>query len=183
MYASLGTLQSGKQRIFRCFAEACRHFDVQLVILSYGGGLTDDEARSLPGSPLIAAYVPQMELLERASLTLTHAGLNTVLDSLACGVPLVAVPITYEQPAIASRIRWAGVGASVHFNRISAERIRQALGNVLGNEAFRINARRIQSSILAAGGARRAADIIEQVAVSGKPVVRVSNQRDSHRLP
>ncbi|MDQ6708215.1 MAG: glycosyl transferase family 1 [Acidobacteriota bacterium] len=171
VYASLGTLQSGKERIFRCFAEACRNFDVQLVILSYGSAL-----RGMPGSPLIADYVPQIELLQRASLTLTHAGLNTVLDSLSWGVPLVAVPITYEQPAIASRIRWAGVGASVPPKRITAERIRLAIANVLGDKTFRINAGRIQSSILAAGGARRAADIIEQVALSGKPAIQITSQ-------
>ncbi len=170
VYASLGTLQSGKEKIFRCFAEACSHFDVQLVV-SHAGGLSPEAAQSLPGSPLTVSYTPQMELLQRASLTLTHAGLNTVLDSLSCGVPLIAVPIAYEQPAIASRIRWTGAGASLPFNGITAERIRLAMGNVLGNETFRTNARRIQNSILAAGGVRRAADIIEQVAVSAKPVL------------
>jgi len=46
------------------------------------------------GSPLVVEYAPQLELLAKARLTITHAGLNTVLDSLSNGVPLVAIPIT-----------------------------------------------------------------------------------------
>ena len=84
---------------------------MQLVI-SHGGGLTEAQASSLPGSPLAVRYAPQEELLARAQLTLTHAGLNTVLDSLTHGVPMVAVPITYEQPAIARRVEWHGCGES-----------------------------------------------------------------------
>ena len=64
----------------------------------------------LPGDPLVVSYAPQIDLLARAALTITHAGLNTVLDSMANGVPVVAVPITYEQPAIARRVEWAGAG-------------------------------------------------------------------------
>jgi len=52
-----------------------------------------EAVQRLPGSPLVV-YAPQLELLAKARLTITHAGLNTVLDSLSNGVPLVAIPIT-----------------------------------------------------------------------------------------
>ncbi|HET9370993.1 MAG TPA: glycosyltransferase, partial [Vicinamibacterales bacterium] len=103
VFASLGTLQNSRAAVFRRFCDACRPLKAQVVV-SHGGGLTEAEAASLPGDPLVVPYAPQTALLERASLTLTHAGLNTVLDSLAAGVPVVAVPITYEQPAIARRL-------------------------------------------------------------------------------
>src|SRR5688500_9524326 len=77
VYASLGTLQNSREAVFRCFAEACRALNVQLV-MSHGGGLTDAQASNLPGSPLVVSYAPQEELLKRAHLTVTHAGLNTV---------------------------------------------------------------------------------------------------------
>ena len=160
IYASLGTLQNGKERVFRCFAEACQGLDVQLVI-THGGGLDEAAVASLPGKPLVVSYAPQLDVLARASLTLTHAGLNTVLDSLSCGVPLVAVPITYEQPAIATRIRWTGVGQVVPFAKLNVQRLREAVRNVLGDHSFGIEAQKVADSIRRAGGARRAADIIE----------------------
>jgi UDP:flavonoid glycosyltransferase YjiC (YdhE family) len=36
------------------------------------------------------------KLLKRAALCITHAGLNTTLESLAHGVPMVAIPIAYD---------------------------------------------------------------------------------------
>ena len=98
---------NSRESMFRCFAEACDGLDVQLVI-SHGGGLTAAQASALPGDPLVVRYAPQEQLLARASLTITHAGLNTVLDSLGRGVPLVAIPLTYEQPAIAGGLEGGG---------------------------------------------------------------------------
>jgi zeaxanthin glucosyltransferase len=161
VYASLGTLQNSREPLFRCFAEACRGLDVQLV-LSHGGGLTGPQAAALPGNPLVVSYAPQEEVLARAQLTLTHAGLNTVLDSLSHGVPLVTLPITYEQPAIAQRVRWAGVGRTVS-TRSSASRLTTAIKHVLVEPAFHRSADRMRQATLSSGGVQHAADVIERV--------------------
>ena len=161
VYASLGTLQNSREPLFRTFAEACRGLDVQLVI-SHGGGLTASEAANLPGNPLVVSYAPQVDLLARATLTITHAGLNTVLDSMANGVPVVAVPITYEQPAIARRVEWVGAGETIAFNRLTPERLRQATRAVLEMPRYRAAAHRLADSIKSAGGTARAADIVEK---------------------
>jgi MGT family glycosyltransferase len=161
VYASLGTLQNGKERVFRAFAEACEGLPVQLV-MTHGGGLDERAAASFPGSPLVVGYAPQLDILKRASLTLTHAGLNTMLDSLSCGVPLVAVPITYEQPAIARRMDWCGVGKTIRFRSLSTAAVRRAIEEVLATPSYRENALRLRQSIAAAGGVTRAADIVER---------------------
>jgi zeaxanthin glucosyltransferase len=161
-YASLGTLQNSREPLFRTFAEACRGLDVQLVI-SHGGGLTPDEAAGLPGDPLVVSYAPQVDLLARAALTITHAGLNTVLDSMANGVPVVAVPITYEQPAIARRVEWAGAGRTIALNRLSPDRLREAARAVLQQAKYRAAAQKLAESTRLAGGTQRAADIVEEV--------------------
>jgi MGT family glycosyltransferase len=162
VYASLGTLQNSREPLFRTFAEACRGLDVQLVI-SHGGGLTPDEAKALPGDPLVVSYAPQVDLLARAALTITHAGLNTVLDSMANGVPVVAVPITYEQPAIARRVEWAGAGRVIALNRLTPDGLRAAAKAVLQEPGYRAAATRLAEATRMAGGTRRAANIIEEV--------------------
>ncbi len=161
VYASLGTLQNQKEHVFRSFAEACRNLNVQLVI-THGGGLPEQAASSFPGNPIVVSYAPQLEVLAKASLTLTHAGLNTVLDSLACGVPLVAIPITYEQPAIASRICWTGVGEVLALKDLSIPQLRRAIELVLQNPSYASHARRIRQAIAESGGVHAAADIIEK---------------------
>ncbi len=166
IYASLGTLQNGKERLFRHFAEACQTLECQLVI-THGGGLDSQTAASLPGNPLVVGYAPQLEVLAHARLTLTHAGLNTVLDSLSHGVPMVAVPITYEQPAIASRIRWTGSGRIVPFRGLKVPMLREAIADVLHNPMYSIQAHKVQRSIQDAGGVTRAAGIVESVFCRG----------------
>jgi zeaxanthin glucosyltransferase len=160
IYASLGTLQNSREAVFRCFADACRELDVQLVI-SHGGGLTDAQASNLPGSPLVVRYAPQEELLARAQLTLTHAGLNTVLDSLTHGVPIVAVPITYEQPAIARRIEWHGCGASISHTALNVRRLHRRVIDVMDDSRYRHAAARIRAGISTAGGVERATELTE----------------------
>lgn len=174
VYASLGTLQNGKEQVFRTFAEACRNFPVQLVI-THGGGLDDQTAASFPGNPLVVSYAPQLDVLSRARLTLTHAGLNTVLDSLTFGVPMLTVPITYEQPAIAERVRWCGAGKVVRFGGLNVNAVSQAIEELLNQSQFAAAAKRVQRSIVEAGGVRRAADIIEQVLHGGVSRVREFN--------
>ena len=162
VYASLGTLQNSRASLFQCFAQACDELDVQLVI-SHGGGLTEAEAASLPGNPLVVAYAPQEQLLERARLTITHAGLNTVLDSLAGAVPLVAIPLTYEQPAIAGRVKRVGAGCILSVHGITARRLRSSVVYVLERGEFRDSARQMKDAILKAGGVRRAGSLIESL--------------------
>ena len=161
VYASLGTLQNSREPLFRCFAEACKDLNVQLVISHGGGGLTPQQASALPGGPLVVGYAPQEELLSRARLTLTHAGLNTVLDTLANNVPLVTVPITYEQPAIARRVEWTGSGCSISMASVDSGRLRELVRKVLQADHYREAASRVGTDIKGSGGVRRAADIVE----------------------
>lgn len=165
IYASLGTIQNTKQEIFYSIAAACKGLDAQLV-LSHGGGMNAEAVKQLPGSPLVVAYAPQLELLAKARLTITHGGLNTVLDSLSNGVPLVAIPITYEQPGTGARIEWTGTGEVIPVTKLNIPRLRAAIQKVLAEDSYLEQAIKIKESIRGAGGVIRAADIVEQ-ALSG----------------
>ena len=79
IYASLGTLQNGSEAIFRTITDACAGLGVQLLI-SLGGGLDPARLGKLAGDPLVVRFAPQLEILKRAALVITHAGLNTVLE-------------------------------------------------------------------------------------------------------
>jgi zeaxanthin glucosyltransferase len=102
-----------------------------------------------------------LELLGKASLALTHGGLNTVLDCLSCGVPMVLVPLTYEQPAIAARVVRVGAGEVVPLSDLSPYVLRTEISKIAAVETYRVNARAMAASIQTAGGAVRAVDIIE----------------------
>jgi MGT family glycosyltransferase len=161
IYASMGTLQNRLDYVFRTIAEACANLNAQLVI-SLGGGLDPEAFPNLPGNPLVVKYAPQLELLQKASLNITHAGLNTALESLSYGVPMVAIPVTDDQPGVAARIAWTGAGEFVPLSRLSVPCLRQTIKRVCTKESYKQNATRLQEAIEPTGGVSRAADIIEQ---------------------
>ena len=171
IYASLGSVQNTKQDVFHCIAAACEGLDVQLVIAS---AMDAQAVRSLPGSPVVVEYAPQLEVLARASLTITHGGLNTVLDSLSHGVPLVAIPITFEQPGTAARIRHTGTGEAIALAHLSITKLRSTIQQVLDQKTYSDNAKKIQQAIAQAGGVTRAADIVEQVVKANTSPVLLS---------
>jgi MGT family glycosyltransferase len=167
-YVSMGTLQNGILRTFRMIAEACAGLDLQLVI-SLGGGQDPALLRDLPGDPVVVGYAPQLELIRRSTLTISHGGLNTALESLAQGVPMVVLPVTYDQPGVGTRVEWSGAGRSIPVGRLTVDRLHDAVLTVLGNPAYRERAAQIRTSIEAADGLNRAADLIE-AAFDGLPV-------------
>lgn len=169
IYASIGTVQS-LLGIFHKIASACEGLDAQLV-MSLGGSATPESLPELPGSPLVVGYAPQLELLPKATLTITHAGMNTTLESLSNGVPMVAIPISNDEPGIAARIAWTGTGEVVPLGKLSVPRLRFAIEKVLKENSYKQNAVRLQEAIRRAGGASRAADIIERVASTARPVL------------
>lgn len=136
VYASMGTLQNGVLRTFRMIAEACVGLNLQLVI-SLGGGQDPALLGDLPGDPIVVGYAPQLELIRRSTLTISHGGLNTALESLACGVPMVVLPVAYDQPGVGARVEWSGVGRSIPVGRLSVDHLRDAVRVVLADPAYR----------------------------------------------
>jgi zeaxanthin glucosyltransferase len=172
IYASMGTLQNRLQYAFQYIAEACADLDAQLVI-SLGGSSEAESLPNLPGNPLVVKFAPQLELLQKATLVITHAGLNTTLESLANGVPMVAIPVTNDQPGVASRIAWSGTGEMIPLKNLSVPKLREAVTRVLTQDSYKQNALRLQDAIRRAGGVSRAADVIEMAIATGKPMLSV----------
>jgi len=169
IYASMGTVQNRQQAIFDCIARACAGWDADVVI-SLGGSCRPQDLPELPGAPIVVEYAPQLALLDRAALAITHAGLNTTLEALARGVPLVAVPVANDQPGVGARIAWTGTGEVIPLKRLSAAKLKQAVGRVLQESHYKENALGLQEAIRCAGGVTQAAQIVEQVARTGDPV-------------
>jgi zeaxanthin glucosyltransferase len=160
IYASMGTLQNRQWEIFYCIAEACAELPVQLVISL---GNQNNSIPEFPGSPLVVSYAPQLELLQKATLTITHAGLNTVLESLRNGVPIIAIPITNDQPGVAARLTWSGAGEFIPVSELNVFKLKSMIQHVLTQPIYRENARRLQAAMKEVNGVSLAADIIERV--------------------
>jgi zeaxanthin glucosyltransferase len=160
VYASLGTLQNGSEDIFRTIAAACASLPVQLV-MSLGAGIDRERLGVLPGDPIVVKYAPQLDLIKRATAVITHAGINTALESLAEGVPLVCIPIGNDQPGVAARVAARGAGVVVPRQKLNVKRLHAAVRKVLENDSYLNAAQKLGQSILQTNGLELAADIVE----------------------
>jgi zeaxanthin glucosyltransferase len=157
----MGTLVNGLTDVFRIILKAAAIPGRQLI-LSIGSNIQTDDIGPIPAGAIVVSMAPQIELLKRAELCITHAGINTTLESLALGVPMVAIPVGFDQPGIAARIVYHGVGESVPVASMNKEDLSGAIQEVLGNPSYSDTARRFQRTIAQTHGLDRAADVLER---------------------
>jgi zeaxanthin glucosyltransferase len=162
VYASMGTILNGRVDVFRTIVAAlAKHRDMQLV-LSVGNQIDPAQLGPVPRNSIIVERAPQLELLKKASLCITHAGLNTVLESLAQGVPQVAIPVSFDQPGVAARIAHRRTGVVTSLDKLSPDHLAELMDEVLINPIYRINAKNLQHKIIEANGLAVAADVVEE---------------------
>lgn len=159
VYASLGTLANRLTHVFRAILDGLASEAVQVVV-ALG---RRDATWELPAPPnaVVVGYAPQLDLIERASLVITHAGLNTTLESLARGTPMLCIPLANDGPGVAARVAHVGAGELLRLGKVTPERVRQLARLLLDTPAYRASAERVRESIRAAGGATRAAELVE----------------------
>jgi MGT family glycosyltransferase len=158
----MGTLVNGMEHVYRTILEAVGRFPETQVVLSVGKNIKRDDLRQIPSNTIIVSTAPQIELLKRAALCITHAGMNTALEALAQGVPMVAIPIGFDQPGVAARMAYHGVGEFVEVGNLTVERLSELVQRVRKNPSYRDKARYFQKVIAQTQGLDYAADVIER---------------------
>jgi len=162
IYASLGTLVNGLYDVYTHILEAVAPLEDVQVVLSVGKNIHPESLGPIPSNTIVVRSAPQIELLKRAALCITHAGLNTTLESLAHGVPMVAIPIGYDQPGVAARIAHHGAGEFIEVDELTTDRLRGLIEKVLQDPSYCERAGYFQKVISKTRGLDVAADIIEE---------------------
>ena len=162
IYASLGTLVNGLDVLYKHILEAVEPLEDVQVVLSVGKNINPENLGPIPSNTIVVRSAPQIELLKRAALCITHAGLNTTLESLAHGVPMVAIPIGYDQPGAAARIAHHGTGEFIEVGELTTDRLRSLIEKVSQDVSYRERAEYFQKVISRTRGLDVAADIIER---------------------
>jgi zeaxanthin glucosyltransferase len=122
----------------------------------------DPWAASLPAHVLAVEYAPQLALLERAAVMVNHGGANSVMESLGRGCPMLVLPLTYDQPAIARIVADSGAGATLEASTITVEAARAQLRALIDPQGpARARARAIGAGF--EDGAARAASLLAEL--------------------
>jgi MGT family glycosyltransferase len=162
VFASLGTLVNGLEYVYRIILDAVRTLPGIQVVLSLGYNVDLDDLGPIPTNAIVVSSAPQIELLKRAVLCITHAGLNTALEALGQGVPMIAIPIGYDQPGVAARIAYHGVGEFLEVEDLTARDLSQLIQQVRRNQSYYDKARYFKKVIAQTRGLDSAAELIER---------------------
>ncbi len=159
IYISFGTIANEQLDFYRVCLAAFGGTPYR-VVLSLGDKVPREALGALPPNILARPYNPQLDILERAALFITHGGMNSVSESAWFGAPMLVAPQTAEQPIIARRVEQLGAGLILNTRQLGPQSLRAQVEKVLNTPAFRQQSRAIGDSFRAAGGYVKAADEI-----------------------
>lgn len=164
IFMSLGTVNAERgARLYQAALEAFQDGRYQLCLVAPPELLPAE----LPPHVISQARVPQLALLPKMDVVISHAGHNTTCESLAHGLPIVALPIKDDQPIIAEQIKQAGAGVRLPFARVRAHQLRAAVDELLCEASYREAAEKIRDEFRALGdGGEGGAVLIERCLIS-----------------
>jgi MGT family glycosyltransferase len=163
IYISLGTIFNNQLNFFRTCLQAFADTAYQVVI-SLGKKVDPTALGAIPDNFIVRSHVPQIQVLSQSALFITHGGLNSVVEAMHQGVPmLVALTDSGDQPHIAYRVEELGAGQVVDLQNISAQNLRETAIRILSQPSFAQVSATIGKSLQTAGGSTHAVDEIERL--------------------
>lgn len=112
-------------------------------------------------------FLPQPQILPQCDLLITHGGNNTVCEGFHFGLPMIGLPLFWDQYDNAQRLQETGFGRRLATYAWEPDELLGALRDLLGDEALRARLRTTSAEVQADGGAKKAAALIERL-VAGR---------------
>ncbi|MET0286904.1 MAG: glycosyltransferase [Polyangiales bacterium] len=166
LYVSFGSQAFFQPRLFQQVFACASELGMQ-VIASVGALLEDTEfVRAAPPDAVLARYTPQLQLLERVDMVVSHGGANSVVEALSFGKPVLLLTLCNDQPLQARFLTASGAGLALdaQAGEVELASLRAAMKQLPTHAARAV---RIGEALRAQGGPTRAA---EQVLALGRGV-------------
>jgi MGT family glycosyltransferase len=130
------------------------------IIISIGHRFSEKDLPSIPSNIIVKNHIPQLEVLQKADLFISHAGMNSINESLYNGVPMILIPQMYEQDFNAFRVQQLGAGVYIKPREVTEEALISNVDKVINTKSYYLNAKKIGKTLKDAGGYQKAADEI-----------------------
>jgi len=163
VYITLGTVYNYSPDFFKtCFA-AFANQPWQIVIAT-GRPLEQLHLGPIPANVMVCSYVPQLEVLQRTAVMISHGSMTTVMEAISRGVPMVVIPQASSQETSARRVAELGLGIALEKDKVTAESLRDAVQQIMRDPHFSIRAQQMQEEASESGGFQSAADALQSFA-------------------
>ena len=166
VHVTEGTIHHGEAVVLKAAADGLAELPVEVIMSAGGRDRTALGLGVLPSNVQLHAWMSYTLMLPRMAAVVTTGGSGTVLAALLAGVPLVVVPVAWDQPENAQRVVEAGAGLRLSPRKCTPGRLRAAVEQVLSDPSYGVEARRLGSKLRELGGPCRAAALLETLASS-----------------
>lgn len=107
------------------------------LVLATGQMFGPVDFQPIPPNVLLLKAAPQLGVLKRASIMITHGGLNSIKEAIFFGVPMIVFPFVHDQHSNAARVVYHGLGLDANAESITVEQMGALIDRVVGDGAFR----------------------------------------------
>lgn len=159
IYISMGTMYNAEAEFYHTCFDAFADSPYQ-VVLSIGHRIGDDALRPTPANFIVRRHVPQLALLERAALFVTHGGMNSANEGILFHVPMIVLPQQADHYVVAQRVGELGAGIVLDRSQATVERLKGLAAQVLADPSYQQQCKKIAQTLRDGGGYQRAADEI-----------------------
>lgn len=165
IFCNLGSqahLYQESKEIFQTIIEAIAARPDWQMILSVGRHFSA-EFPAVPTNVLVVNWVPQLEILKRASIMITHGGLGTVKECILFGVPMIVFPMSRNQPMSGARVVYHGLGVRGDMRHVTVESVHALMEKIEHNPSYKQRVREMGEKFRKAEEAGRGVKIIEKI--------------------
>ncbi|MFF2888657.1 macrolide family glycosyltransferase [Paenibacillus sp. NPDC057967] len=159
VYIAFGTILSELNDAYETCFSALGDSRYQ-VVMSVG---KTDLARlrgEIPANFIVRSYVPQLDILSRAAVFITHGGANSIYESLCSGVPMVVLPQVFDEYMGALMVERAEAGIYLRDTRVDADSLREAVDRAASLPEYKEGCTKVRDSFERTGGLDHAVDEI-----------------------
>jgi MGT family glycosyltransferase len=160
LLVSLGSVYNNVPEFYRCCVAAFAGTRWR-VVLAVGERMDLAELAPLPDNVEAHPVVPQTEVLAASAVFLCHAGMGGLMEAMQAGVPVVTVAQTVEQESNAVRIEQLGLGVRLDPARVTPAALLAAVDRAATDPGIAAQVAAMRRDIAEAGGAVRAAEVVE----------------------
>jgi MGT family glycosyltransferase len=160
IYIAVGTVYKASLDFFKhCMAAFAG--DRYTVIMSIGKAMNPASLGAIPENFTVAQFVPQLAVLRKADVFITHGGMSSISEAILSRVPMVVVPNTIEQSINAAILEKLVAGLYMEHSQVNVETLQNAIDKGVNDLALKEGIEKIRKSFLEAGGDRRGADEVQ----------------------
>lgn len=159
IYISLGTIFNNNIKFYKKCINAFRNENVT-IYMSIGKSIDKKVFKNVSENIHIFNYAPQVEILNNASLFLTHGGMNSVNEAIKFGVPMVVFPMAADQPYVGARVQELEIGKCCSLKSLTVDKIREVSYEVMSDQTINENIKFLKKDMLEYAGNEKAVEII-----------------------